>query len=165
MVDEISWYDHTMEASQSYEICTSHCGIDCSTAGSASAAIPGPLEHLIMRVNTVSNWPVLQQNITSHHFWTGILKNDHSNRSLTTGVPGLLVPCDIGYWDSSHKHFVSSYAKLLQNTQCSNAKNGDQITSEFCTCHNSWAVVTCAKFWHDWMVRIKIRAKWMLIIF
>ena len=34
------------------------------------------------------------------------------------------------------------------------------IRSQFCTWHNSWAVVPCAKWWPDWTIRIKIIAKW-----
>ena len=32
------------------------------------------------------------------------------------------------------------------------------IKWQFCTCHDSWAVVACAKLSLDWMVRINIRA-------
>ena len=30
--------------------------------------------------------------------------------------------------------------------------------SQFCTCHDSWAVMTCANLWHDWIITSKIRA-------
>ena len=30
--------------------------------------------------------------------------------------------------------------------------------SKFCTCHDSSAVVACAKLWLDWLIRIKIKA-------
>ena len=32
--------------------------------------------------------------------------------------------------------------------------DNNQIWSQFCTCHDSSAVVTCAKVWSDWIVRI-----------
>ena len=41
----------------------------------------------------------------------------------------------------------------------SDMKNYDPIMLQFCTCHISWADVTCAKLWHDWIIRIKIKAK------
>ena len=34
----------------------------------------------------------------------------------------------------------------------------DQIMPQFCTCHDSSAVMTCAKLWHDWII-IKIKTK------
>ena len=37
-------------------------------------------------------------------------------------------------------------------------RKNDKIRSQFCTCHNSWAVVTCAKLSTDWIIKIKIRA-------
>ena len=33
------------------------------------------------------------------------------------------------------------------------------IRSQFCTCHDSWAAVACAKLWPDCMYNIKIRRK------
>ena len=38
-------------------------------------------------------------------------------------------------------------------------KNNNQIMSQFCTCHDSSAVMTCANLWHDLIIRIKIKAK------
>ena len=38
-------------------------------------------------------------------------------------------------------------------------KNCDQIRSQFCTCHNSWAVMACAKLWHDLIIVIIIKEK------
>ena len=37
-------------------------------------------------------------------------------------------------------------------------KYNDPITSQFCTCHDSLAVMTCAKLWPDWITQNKIRA-------
>ena len=37
-------------------------------------------------------------------------------------------------------------------------KNCHPIRPQFCTCHNSWAVVACAKLWPDWILEIKMRA-------
>ena len=38
-------------------------------------------------------------------------------------------------------------------------RNNDPIRSQFCTCHDSSAVVACPKLWTDWITRIRIRAK------
>ena len=35
-------------------------------------------------------------------------------------------------------------------------KNYNQIRSQFCTCRDSWAVITCAKLWPDWRIKIEI---------
>ena len=37
---------------------------------------------------------------------------------------------------------------------------GRQIVTKFCTCHDSTAVLACAKFCNDYVVKIKARAKW-----
>ena len=37
--------------------------------------------------------------------------------------------------------------------------SNDQISSQFCTCHDSWAVVTCANLWPDQIIKIKIETK------
>ena len=36
-------------------------------------------------------------------------------------------------------------------------KNSVQIRSQFCTCHDSWAVMACAKLWPDWIMKIKFK--------
>ena len=38
-------------------------------------------------------------------------------------------------------------------------KNNNEIRSQFCTCHDSSAVVTCANLRPDWIMRIMIKAK------
>ena len=37
---------------------------------------------------------------------------------------------------------------------------GRQIVSKFCTCHDSTAVVPCAKFGNDYLIKIWMKAKW-----
>ena len=34
----------------------------------------------------------------------------------------------------------------------------DKIRSQFCTCHDIWAAMACAKLWHDWIIFLHIRA-------
>ena len=60
--------------------------------------------------------------------------------------------------DPFHQQFTSSWSKS-QTTICYDVKHDNKIRSLFGTCHDSWAVVTCAKLWPDWIIRIDIRAK------
>ena len=48
-------------------------------------------------------------------------------------------------------------AKYSKNMCCYYMKNKDLIIYQICTCHDSWAVMTCAN--SDWMIILKIRAK------
>ena len=48
---------------------------------------------------------------------------------------------------------------FCRNTSCCHMKYNDQIVSQVYTCHGSWAVMTCANLWPDWMIRTKMRAK------
>ena len=61
-------------------------------------------------------------------------------------------------WYSFHNEFMGSESKSCNN-KCFYVKNNVHIRSWFCTCHNSSAVVTCAKLWPDCIIRIKIRTK------
>ena len=65
----------------------------------------------------------------------------------------------IGPGDPFHKVFMRSWSKSCTNIWCSYMKNNLQIKSQFCTCHDSTAVMTCAKLWHDGIIRIKIKGK------
>ena len=38
-------------------------------------------------------------------------------------------------------------------------KNNDLICPHFCTCHDSRAVMTCAKLWADWFTKIRTNAR------
>ena len=51
--------------------------------------------------------------------------------------------------DQFHWGFMSSYSKSCAHSSSSHFNNNTQIRSQFCTCHDSWAVVTCANLWHD----------------
>ena len=39
-----------------------------------------------------------------------------------------------------------------------NPDSDDPVRSQICTCHDSWAVVTCAKLWSDHMIIFRARA-------
>ena len=43
------------------------------------------------------------------------------------------------------------WAHNWENSFCSNIHSNYSIRPQVCTCHNSWAVVTCAKLWSDWI--------------
>ena len=55
--------------------------------------------------------------------------------------------------------------KILQTFALLLCTNAFQINSQFCTCHNSPAVVTCAKLLTDLIIGIKIRVKMTFIRF
>ena len=44
-------------------------------------------------------------------------------------------------------------------------KHNDQIMTQFFACHNNSAVMTCAKLWHDCIIRIRIKAKQFIVRF
>ena len=73
--------------------------------------------------------------------------------------------------DWSHLEPISQrvYELIIQNlmkSTCSSyAKNNDPIKSQFCTCHDSQDVMTCAKLWLDWMMIIKMKAIWFFTRF
>ena len=48
--------------------------------------------------------------------------------------------------------------KIFLNYELFHMKSNDLIRLQFCTCHNSSVVVTCAKLWPDWIILIRIRA-------
>ena len=56
------------------------------------------------------------------------------------------------------KGFRRSLFKYSGNSVHSNFNSNDPIRSQFCTCHNSWAVMTCANLWPDMLCISKVRA-------
>ena len=44
--------------------------------------------------------------------------------------------------------------EILQNFGCCNNDCGNEIWSQIWTCHDSWAVVICAKLWPDWIISL-----------
>ena len=63
--------------------------------------------------------------------------------------------------EPSHKVYISLWSKFCKNM----CENTDEFRSQFYTCHDSWAVVTCANLWPDWIIRIEIRASWIFTRF
>ena len=54
--------------------------------------------------------------------------------------------------DQSHKLFMNSLFKTHQNSFYSNFDSNNPIRLQFCTCHDSTAVMTCAKLWPDQII-------------
>ena len=52
--------------------------------------------------------------------------------------------------------FNSSLSKFCESTFCSNSDYNHKSRSHFCTCHDSRAVVTCAKLWPDQLIKNKM---------
>ena len=55
-------------------------------------------------------------------------------------------------WHLFRQGFMSPLTKTFENYFCANSDFDDPIMSQFCTCHDSWAVVACAKLWHNVMI-------------
>ena len=55
--------------------------------------------------------------------------------------------------------------QLFQNSLRSKSNFHDPIRSHFCTCHDSWTVVTCAKLWPDSTTIFCIRTRYIFTIF
>ena len=59
--------------------------------------------------------------------------------------------CHIVVWHPLHKRFMSSQFKSPKFSS-HNIYSNDPIRSQLCTCHESRAVVACAKLWLDWNI-------------
>ena len=57
-------------------------------------------------------------------------------------------------WGPSHKGFMRSSFKSWGNSVSSYFDSNDPIRSQFFTCHDSLAVMACAKMWHDCIIII-----------
>ena len=55
--------------------------------------------------------------------------------------------------------FFSRNSNSMEIWPCHNSVAGHQIATIFCTCHESTAVVPCAKFCSDHCIRIEVRVK------
>ena len=54
---------------------------------------------------------------------------------------------------------LKDFSNSTENFFCCNSIPGNHITTKFCTYHDSTAVVACAKFCRDHLIRIWMRAK------
>ena len=63
-------------------------------------------------------------------------------------------------WGPFHYNgFFARNSNSMETSPCHNSVAGHQITTIFCTCHDSTAVVQCTKFCSDHCVRIGLRVK------
>ena len=53
-------------------------------------------------------------------------------------------------WGSFHKQFFSLQSLSQKFKICFNLNKNDTSKSEFCTCHDNKAVITCTEFWPYW---------------
>ena len=67
--------------------------------------------------------------------------------------------------DQFHKKFMKYWLKSCQNYFCCNFVCNDTSMSKFCICHDSSAVVACAKFWLDYFIIFHTRAAHIFIRF
>ena len=56
-------------------------------------------------------------------------------------------------WNLFHKNYFTKFSK--------NYHSDGPIWSPICTCHDSSAVVTCAKLWSDWVIIFQERVTWI----
>ena len=63
-----------------------------------------------------------------------------------------------GFW-AHNPNLIKIHEKKNKWNKIHQIKDNDQARSQFCTCHESSAVVTCAKLLLDWFIGIKIWAK------
>ena len=60
-----------------------------------------------------------------------------------------------------HWRFSRCNSNLMENSPCCSSMTDHRVTTNFCACHDSRAVVACAKFCSDYFVRMEVRAKWI----
>ena len=65
------------------------------------------------------------------------------------------VPCQRPVSQRVYEHIIQNSS----NSCCSKSRNNDLISSKFCTSHDSWAVMTCAKLWPDYTNEMEIEIK------
>ena len=68
------------------------------------------------------------------------------------------VPCIL--WDPFHKRFFHHNSNLMEISLSSNSITDGHIATKFGTCHDSPAVVLCAKCCSDHFISFWMRAKW-----
>ena len=65
-----------------------------------------------------------------------------------------------GCWDPFHQRFFHHNSNSMEISFSFNSITGDHIAKKFGTCHDSPAVVPCAKYCSDHYIIIWMRAKW-----
>ena len=82
--------------------------------------------------------------------------------ALTETTNGPFMSCLLGmlHWDPFHLRFFHHNSNSMEISFSSNSITGDHIATKFGTCHDSPAVVLCAKHCSDHYISIWMRAKW-----
>ena len=88
----------------------------------------------------------------------------HQPSSLVGTVPACCCTSAAGMltYDFTHKPFLS--LKYCKNYICCTFNSDDPISSQFCTCHDSLAVVACAKLWTALIIIFHIQATHILTV-
>ena len=81
----------------------------------------------------------------------------HPPVATPTSMMAIIEEIVANVWNPLHKHFMSSWLKYCDSFYYSFSYK-DKIRSQFCTCHDIWAAMACAKLWHDWICFLHIRA-------
>ena len=55
--------------------------------------------------------------------------------------------------------FFARNSNSMENSSCCNSVAAHQIETNFCTCHDSTAVVSCTKFCSNHFIRLEMRVK------
>ena len=77
------------------------------------------------------------------------------NPSLYGSVDGII----IGPGARFTNDFFARNSNSMETSPCCNSVAGHQIATNFCTCHDSTAVVPCTKFCSDHSIRLEMRVK------
>ena len=106
--------------------------------------------HLIHICNVLCN--IFHMNVFTRCLAAGIVYN----ALCPTLIPKL---CPLNFiweaaWGPSHKGFMRLSFKSCENSVSFYLNSNDPIRSQFFTCHNSLAVMACAKLWHDCIIII-----------
>ena len=80
--------------------------------------------------------------------------------SMGCAVSSLRVTSDAHIRDPFHLRFFHHNSNSMEISFSSNSVTGDYIDTTFGTCHDSSAVVPCAKFCSDTFISIWMRGKW-----
>ena len=109
---------------------------------------------------TVMTWLFVQlhvqvnnkKHIKALHYWTfvrGILVASRFSWHRPSDVENISIP-DPLIRGPFHQGFFACNSNLMETSPYGSSITGHQITTKFCTCHNSTAVVACAITLLEW---------------
>ena len=95
---------------------------------------------------------ICDNNVISHDFKTSLVYLRFWQSAMQCDQPS------IWHQGPISQQFMSSFLKSHKSSFYSNFNsNNGNIRSQICTCHDSRAVVTCAKLWPDWIIIFYVR--------